>query len=120
MDEAARRVAQTAIAEARVDDRVLAVLLPCERGHLALAEGRSGRMDLEQACEAAGALRTAPQTEIGAAFGRLERAQATFDAARSPQLFRGERIDDLPEGLRRWLVRSEQLAAGEAFPAGAA
>jgi serine/threonine protein kinase/predicted ATPase len=80
----------------------------CERGHAALARGRPGHRLLKQASRLAAAARAGPDSPLGQAIARLERAVEAFDAGRP--LFRGERLEDLPEGLRRWLVETGQSA----------
>ena len=52
-------------------------------------------------------LQAGPESDLGLALGRLRRAQEAFEAGRP--LFRGERVEDLPEGLRQRLAESGQL-----------
>jgi serine/threonine protein kinase/predicted ATPase len=86
----------------------------CERGHVALARGRSGRGALQEARETAERMRAGPESQSGAAIAQLERAVAEFEAGRP--LFQGECVQDLPQGLRRRLVedRGQEPRAGGA------
>jgi serine/threonine protein kinase/predicted ATPase len=72
----------------------------CERGHLLLAQGRSGRPLLEEARRVGGTIGRGPDIEAQRVLGRLERAQAAFEAGAPERLWRGECIEDLPEPLR--------------------
>jgi serine/threonine protein kinase len=82
----------------------------CERGHLALASHPPAREFLDQARSLTAALEARPEDRSGQNVSRLQRAQEAFEAGQHERLFRGELIDDLPEGLRRWLVQTGQLA----------
>ena len=98
-----------------------AVLLCVELGHAALAAGQSGRAFLHRAAEAAEGMELGPQSQIGIRLASLNRAADTFDAGEHGLLFRGECIEDLPAGLRRWLDESGQLpGVGTARPQNAA
>ena len=65
-----------------------------------------------EAVQAAAAIHAGPGSELGQAISKLRRAIDAFEADRP--LFRGECVEDIPEGLRRWLANSGQLrdAAG--------
>jgi predicted ATPase len=79
----------------------------CERGHLELARGRPAAALLQQVEELAVALGLAPRSEPGQDVSRLRQAVEAFEASRP--LFRGELVEDLPEGLRRHLIETGQL-----------
>ena len=89
----------------------LSVLELVERGHLELAAGRSARPVLDTAESLASSLDLGPASELGDAMNRLRRAQAAYDSGQRAQLYRGECIVDLPEGLRRWLAETGALDA---------
>jgi hypothetical protein len=55
----------------------------------------------------ASALVLEPESLLSKSITRLRLAQAAFEAGQP--LFRGEREDDLPAGLRRWLDEMGQL-----------
>jgi serine/threonine protein kinase/predicted ATPase len=81
----------------------------CGRAHLALARGRVNRDLLSEAEHAAAALALTPQSPLAKAIARIQRAQAAFEAGEHERLFRGELIEDIPEGLRRWLVAAGHM-----------
>jgi eukaryotic-like serine/threonine-protein kinase len=81
----------------------------CEAGHVALAESTSAAGLLAQARASAASQGAGSLSEAGKAVARLERAQAAFEAGEQQRLFRGELIEDLPEGLRRRLLEDGQL-----------
>jgi hypothetical protein len=43
-------------------------------------------------------------------MAHLRQSIAAFDAGTQERLFRGELLEQLPEGLRRWLVEHGHLA----------
>jgi serine/threonine protein kinase/predicted ATPase len=79
----------------------------CERGHIALAQRRSAAEFLERARGIADAAEAGPNSELGRVIGRLQRAVDA--AARGEELFRGERLEDLPRGFRNWLAEARTL-----------
>jgi serine/threonine protein kinase/tetratricopeptide (TPR) repeat protein len=81
----------------------------CERAHLELARGKSASALLERVRHMVTQSQAGPESLWGQAFGRLRRAQEAFE--RGEPLLRGERIEDLPPGLRRWLVETGRLEA---------
>jgi hypothetical protein len=81
------------------------------RGHLELSRGRSPEPVLAELRPLAESLHLEPKSELGQALGRLERAQQAFEAGEHGRLFRGEVVEDIPEGLRRWLAENGLLAA---------
>jgi hypothetical protein len=87
----------------------------CEQAHLRLARGRSGREPLDEAERITAALGLTPRSELARALGRVQRAQALFEAGRTDRLLRGECLEDLPAGLRRWLA---ETAHAEGMPGG--
>jgi serine/threonine protein kinase/predicted ATPase len=95
----------------RVSNLRLLGLCLCEQGHLALARGELPEGLLKEAQSLLGVLRMGPQSEFARSVARLQRAMEAFEAGWP--LFRGERWDELPEGLRRWLLATGQ--AGEPF-----
>ena len=72
---------------------------------LALGAGQS----LRQALELVQGLNAPPAGELARFAACLQRAQAAFTAGEHHRLFRGELIEELPEGLRRWLVENGHL-----------
>jgi serine/threonine protein kinase/tetratricopeptide (TPR) repeat protein len=91
------------------NDLLLGELL-VEAGHLALASGRSSAAALAEAKGAAARAGAEPASLLGRRIARLERAEESF-AAGCP-LFRGERIEELPAGLRRALAEREPPSGG--------
>jgi tetratricopeptide (TPR) repeat protein len=83
----------------------------CERGHLALVRDRMGRPFLEKAQQMAAALGVGPESEIGRAVIHLRRAVEAFERGGRHRLYRGELLEDLPDGLRSWLEQSGHLRA---------
>jgi predicted ATPase len=81
----------------------------CSRGHVELAQARSSQRFLAEAACLYETLGARPESEIGVAMVRLRRAQEAFDAGQQARLFHGELIEDLPDGLRRWLQQEGQL-----------
>lgn len=84
-------------------------LLWC-RGHIALSDGGAALGFLERARSLLAEIDARPESELGRAFRRLERA-VQAQVAGGP-LFRGQLAEDLPEGLRRAVEGNEQRAAG--------
>jgi eukaryotic-like serine/threonine-protein kinase len=93
----------------KIGDTVQSISCLCERGHLALARGCPAHELVEQIHSRIAALAAAPESEPVKDASRLQRAQEAFEAGRHELLFRGELIEDLSEGLRRWLVQTGQL-----------
>jgi tetratricopeptide (TPR) repeat protein len=84
-----------------IGDRVYVGLCSCQKGHLALARGGPATEVLARARELPAALGTGPESLLGKAVLRLDRAVEAADAGLP--LHRGECEEDIPEGLRRWL-----------------
>jgi tetratricopeptide (TPR) repeat protein len=102
LDEAERLLVEAEAVFRGVGDRVYAGLCACERGHVDVARGRAAAGALESARGLAAELRTGSDSRLGRAVARLEAAIAAAGGGRP--LHRGERPDDIPEGLRRTLV----------------
>jgi serine/threonine protein kinase/predicted ATPase len=83
--------------------------LLCERGHIELAAGRSGLDLLKRAQALPETSGAGPKSILGKAISKLRRAIEASAAGQHHRLFRGELIEDIPEGLRRWLVETGQL-----------
>jgi eukaryotic-like serine/threonine-protein kinase len=115
LDEAQSLVQAAETSLRAAGHRLTQVRCFCERGHLALARAHSARELLEEAEPIANAIGLAPQSEVGRAVLGLRRAQAAFEAGEHERLFRGELVEDLPEGLRRWLVQTGQLTPERAL-----
>ena len=79
----------------------------CERGHILLAMGGSGRACLDEAEAIARSVGLGENSDLSKAATALARAQDAFDANRA--LFRGELLADFREGLRQWLAETGQL-----------
>lgn len=86
--------------------RELATCL-CERGHLALARNQSARELLEEALSVAERLRAGPKSALGDMVSGLRRAQEAFEAHQP--MFRGMRVEDLPQPFREALVLAGQI-----------
>jgi len=92
-----------------IGDTLYVAMYVCERGHLELARGRSGRSELEQASEMARTARAAAHGLVSHALERLERAVLAFEAARP--LVHGECPEDLPVVQSgAWWSASDQAA----------
>ncbi|MBI2568712.1 MAG: protein kinase [Candidatus Schekmanbacteria bacterium] len=76
-------------------------LFLCEKGHLALAMGRSAAAVLARAKELAAALGSGEESLLGVGVAKLARAQEAFAAGERDRLLRGELLAEMPEGLRR-------------------
>jgi serine/threonine protein kinase/predicted ATPase len=83
----------------------------CEKGFLALARGRSAQPELDETREIVARTGMGPASALGKEAGRLERAQAAFEAGQVETLYRGERPEDLAPGMRRWLAETGRLPA---------
>jgi tetratricopeptide (TPR) repeat protein len=93
-----------------VGDKASLSELLCGRAHIELAEGRSGRGFLERAQDLAESAGAGPEGWLGSSISSLQRACEAFEAGEHHRLFRGELIEDIPEGRRRWLQQTGQLA----------
>jgi tetratricopeptide (TPR) repeat protein len=110
LDEAERLVRESrALVPAQYALERLACLV--ELGHLELARGRSAGTRIEEIQAKAAELDVEAQSPLGQAIARLLRAQDEFTSG--GPLFRGDRVEDLTEGLRRWLVETDQLPRAE-------
>ncbi len=76
----------------------------CERGHVVLARGHSGRKRLEEAQSFAGKSNIHPDSMAGRAIQRLQRAVEEFEAG--GKLHQGEAVSELPPTLYQTLVNS--------------
>jgi len=83
------------------------------RGHIALWVGQDARGFLERAQALAQETAAGAGGELGRAIARLQRAIAASQEAGAgrppPRLFRGDLVEDLTEGQRRWLAETGQL-----------
>jgi tetratricopeptide (TPR) repeat protein len=111
--EAARRAKQSEQIFLAAGNQMYLALTFCEEGCLELAGGRSGRELLERAQVVAESVSAGPESELGRIVSELRRAVEAFEAGEHHRLFRGQLIEDLPEGLRRWLRETGQLPARE-------
>jgi serine/threonine protein kinase/Tfp pilus assembly protein PilF len=107
LDRAAKLARDGEALLSAVGDRMELGRLLCVRGHIELAGGKSAREVLDRAETLARELHILPGCQLGQKLTSLRRAQQAFDSGRT--LFRGELIEDLPEGLRRWLLETGQL-----------
>jgi predicted ATPase len=90
-----------------LNDRFELAVCLCQRGHLSLARVQPARDLLEQVQALAVTVHAAPESKPGRAIAQLRHAVEALEAGRP--LFRGQCIEDLPEGLRRWLLATRQL-----------
>jgi tetratricopeptide (TPR) repeat protein len=95
---------------AGASDQPWTARLRCERGHLALSEGRPEAAAgwIREVRELASRLQCGPQSQVGRSLQGLERAAEAFREEREP-LLRGECWQDLPAGLRQWLIRTGRV-----------
>jgi ATP/maltotriose-dependent transcriptional regulator MalT len=107
LDEADRSIAEAERDLHALGDRLYAAINHAARGHVALARGEEARSFLESAKRVARELEAGGESEIGMAIRALEEAIAARDAGE--RLYRGERIEELPEPLRRWLEERGRL-----------
>ena len=82
----------------------------CLIGHLRLATGFDAEAQLEMARATGRDLGVTPQSELGSALARLDRAAQA--AARGEPLVRGYAPDDVPEPVRAWLRDNQPDALG--------
>jgi hypothetical protein len=82
-----------------VVETMLGALVRCARGHLELALERDARRQLDEARGLSAGLDARPESQLSRALAALTRAQEAFEA--DEPLLRGERADDVPDGLRR-------------------
>jgi serine/threonine protein kinase/tetratricopeptide (TPR) repeat protein len=87
------------------EDPALRLECLCERGHIALAQGRSPEEVLRRLEGLPEASKPGAGSSEGAALARFERAVAAAAAGRA--LVHGECLEDLPDGLRRWIAQRE-------------
>ncbi len=102
MIDVALRVAQ----QAGTIDRSLC---HCEKGHITLLnlDGDKAHEHLRQAAELTPVSKVGADSEFGVAIMRLRRAIQASEVG--VPLFRGERVDDLPDGLRRKLAARGEI-----------
>ncbi|MFC1850178.1 tetratricopeptide repeat protein, partial [candidate division CSSED10-310 bacterium] len=94
----------------KIGDRIQRCALICLRGHICIAREKSSLPYLEQARTLAEKADVLPQSQAGRALAKLTRAEETFKSGQFAKLFRGECIQDIPVGLRRWLVSRYQIS----------
>jgi tetratricopeptide (TPR) repeat protein len=83
--------------------------IACERGHLLLARAEPAREVLEQVEQIAAAANDGAGGMLDSIVAKLRRAVDAFEAGEHDRLFRGELIEELPQGLRRRLEQDGQL-----------
>jgi serine/threonine protein kinase/tetratricopeptide (TPR) repeat protein len=103
-EEAERLVTKAEAILREVNDSLHLAVGFCEHGHLELARGRSGREWLDRALQISASLDLRSESEIAKATDGLRRAQEAFEAGGTRRLFHGKLLEDVPEGLRRWLA----------------
>jgi predicted ATPase len=114
LEEARRLVQEAESLLGKLGDALQRGLCLCEEAHLAMALGRSGRDLLAEAEQIALSLHLEAGSELNRAIGRVRQAQEAVEAGRS--LFRGEILEDLPEGLQRWLIENRQRPGSAGKP----
>ena len=99
-------VALDVAAQAGTIDRALCL---CETGHIALLnlDGDKAHDRLIEATELTPVSKVGADSEFGAAIMRLRRAIQAAEVG--VPLFRGERLDELPDGLRRKLAARGEI-----------
>src|SRR5262249_41612866 len=83
----------------------------CERGKLALAGGRPAAEFLRQSREIAADIEVDAPGGLWQLVAAVERAVEAYAAGRP--LLGGECVEDLPDGVRSWLVETGRLAADD-------
>jgi tetratricopeptide (TPR) repeat protein len=104
LDEAGRLLREAERIQRSMYTSVDLVHTLCQQGHVALARGCSARAFVEEAQQVVDSLHVGRQSDLTFEVGQLRRAIEAAEAGRP--LFRGERWEDIPEGLRRWLETS--------------
>jgi serine/threonine protein kinase/predicted ATPase len=94
-----------------VGDKLALGGLLCLRGRIALCAGTAGRPFLERAQALASEVGVGPDSQLHRLISTLERAVTAFEAGEQQRLFRGQCLEDIPAGVRRWLVETGQLEA---------
>jgi tetratricopeptide (TPR) repeat protein len=102
----------------QLEERSYLGLVLSRCGHAELAGGHSGRALLEQLEALSHEQRVEPGGSLAVEAGGLRRAVEAFEAGEHDRLFRGELIEDIPEGLRRWLHESGQMRPPIPLPRG--
>ena len=105
-DEAERLAKEAEALYVRAADQLERAGCLCESGHIALASGQDASGILEQVHAVARTVQVGPGGALEKLIDKLQRAQAAFEAGRP--LLRGECVEDIPPGLRRWLVESDE------------
>jgi serine/threonine protein kinase/tetratricopeptide (TPR) repeat protein len=107
LDAAARLLEEAERDLLEVGDRLYAAIYRAALGHVALARGEDARPVLEEVRRTAADLAARDESEIAIAIRSLEGA---VEASRAGEpLYRGERPETIPDGLRRWLADRGQL-----------
>ncbi|MFC1852309.1 tetratricopeptide repeat protein [candidate division CSSED10-310 bacterium] len=89
----------------------------CELGHISLALGTSAEKILTEIRESMKDQNLASNDQLNKVIGCLEAAEQAFRDQQHDLLFRGELIQEIPVGLRHWLVNIGQLEPERAkFP----
>ncbi len=90
----------------KLGGRIYVATALSEAGGLSLATGGNGVAELEEAREMIRGTAVGPRSEIARAMEILEAAiQAKKQGGK---LFRGQRVEDIPQGLRAWLQLSDE------------
>jgi tetratricopeptide (TPR) repeat protein len=105
--DAATHVRQAELLHSAVGDGLSVGQCICEHGHVLLAQEQPARDALERARGIASKVRAAADSPLERDIAKLRRAVEGFEAGHP--LHRGECVEDLPEGLRRWLADAGRL-----------
>ncbi|MFC1851246.1 tetratricopeptide repeat protein [candidate division CSSED10-310 bacterium] len=80
-----------------------------EQGHVALANEMSAQVFIDQARTLSKQIGVSYESKLGLALRRLLQAQEAFEAKETHRLYRGELLEDIPEKIRCYLIRTGQL-----------
>jgi tetratricopeptide (TPR) repeat protein len=108
--EAEQRVCEASERFLQFQDSYELLLCLLEQAHQALSAGKTAQPFLSCFEQTAAETRLEPGNALWPQVEQAREAQAAFAAGEPQRLFRGELIERLPAGLRRWLRETGQLA----------
>ncbi len=105
--KAAENLISKALLIYREMNNILALgLCYCQLGHLALARGKSAENYVSQARTCLEKTKSSSKSDLGKSIEELQNTQTVFDSG--GRLFRGYCMDNFPENLKNWLIKTGQ------------
>ncbi|MBI2566058.1 MAG: tetratricopeptide repeat protein [Candidatus Schekmanbacteria bacterium] len=108
LEEAFMTVGRAAATADDLGNKLVMVKCLCEGGHIALARASTADQYLQRACAFTEASQLGPEGTLSRRVAGLARAVTAVREGRP--LFRGEHIQDIPPGMRGWLVERGDLS----------